>query len=473
MRLLLIFIFLMIASGCVSRPVPGTTVSVLSADAPVCAAFFDELERQIADANALNAGAVRIPGYPFLRTNRLLASLAPSAVDPAHARALIEHLRTLDMSYRRHEIAVMGGADVADITRRAESCSRTLTEALLASADNVERLLAAITVPDHYVDSRRVVGAYPLIRPFMKAGVMRWQREARDAFSNERPLVPTRRYWPTKTAAVSVSFPLPTDALGIPQYSPMQENALFARHAPVFEVASAAHDDRIGAVSIEQGRAGIDTASPTVYQGISFTRFDGDVLLQLNYVVWFPARTKTGPLDLYGGRFDGLDVRVTLDTDGAPLLYETIHNCGCYYKAYITSRIKARTDIPFAEPPLIFRAPAVPADSRLVVSMTPTAHYVNHLYVERMANRRHDAASYFSRPYATLFSLPAPEGKRSFFDQRGLVPGSERLEGYLLWPSGVPAPGAMRQWGTHAIAFIGERHFDDAAMLDMMFMRTR
>ena len=43
----------------------------------------------------------------------------------------------------------------------------------------------------------------------------------------------------------------------------------------------------------------------------------------------------------------------------------------------------------------------------------------------------------------------------------GLVAGTERGERWLFWPMGVPEPGAMRQWGTHAIAFVGRRHFDD------------
>jgi hypothetical protein len=43
---------------------------------------------------------------------------------------------------------------------------------------------------------------------------------------------------------------------------------------------------------------------------------------------------------------------------------------------------------------------------------------------------------------------------------------SERAERFLLWPYGVASPGAMRQWGTHAIAFIGRRHFDYPFLLE-------
>jgi len=34
---------------------------------------------------------------------------------------------------------------------------------------------------------------------------------------------------------------------------------------------------------------------------------------------------------------------------------------------------------------------------------------------------------------------------------------------------GIPSPGAMRQWGHHAIAFVGRRHFDDARLFEQYF----
>ncbi len=51
----------------------------------------------------------------------------------------------------------------------------------------------------------------------------------------------------------------------------------------------------------------------------------------------------------------------------------------------------------------------------------------------------------------------------------GIVPGSERGERWLFWPMGVPEPGAMRQWGRHATAFVGRRHFDDPWLFERYF----
>jgi hypothetical protein len=47
--------------------------------------------------------------------------------------------------------------------------------------------------------------------------------------------------------------------------------------------------------------------------------------------------------------------------------------------------------------------------------------------------------------------------------------GSERGERYFFWPMGIESAGQLRQWGRHATAFVGRRHFDDARLLDKYF----
>lgn len=43
--------------------------------------------------------------------------------------------------------------------------------------------------------------------------------------------------------------------------------------------------------------------------------------------------------------------------------------------------------------------------------------------------------------------------------------------GWLFCPMGVADPGAMRQWGHHAIAFVGRRYFDQANLIESYFRR--
>jgi len=74
------------------------------------------------------------------------------------------------------------------------------------------------------------------------------------------------------------------------------------------------------------------------------------------------------------------------------------------------------------------------------------------------------------RDYTALYALSTANGnRRSLFGPEGSVPGSARAERWLLWPMGVPSPGAMRERGRHATAFVGRRHFDDADLLDRLF----
>ena len=84
---------------------------------------------------------------------------------------------------------------------------------------------------------------------------------------------------------------------------------------------------------------------------------------------------------------------------------------------------------------------------------------------------RASVTRYALRPYDELRSLPRPEGGRaSAFRPDGLIAGTERAERWLFWPMGIDSAGAMRQWGRHATAFVGRRHFDDADLLEKRFV---
>jgi hypothetical protein len=79
-------------------------------------------------------------------------------------------------------------------------------------------------------------------------------------------------------------------------------------------------------------------------------------------------------------------------------------------------------------------------------------------------------ARYELRPYDELRSLgDLSGGRRSLFGPDGLIAGTERAERFLFWPMGIASAGAMRQWGRHATAFVGRRHFDDADLIERRF----
>jgi hypothetical protein len=397
-------------------------------------------------------------------------------------------MQALDQDARTYEIANLPRAtgskpgaanDLDGLYGKVASCGNLLKAADFKDSQAREALRKKAAAPDEYMSLPRVLGLYPLTSLFVSHGVSNWHAEARRTFSTEPPVgLTASRYVPEKSnelpAARAIVAQARRDALGIPEYSPDARQALFRIHAPIWEVRTEAEYDRIGTpVWTTEGKLDIDIRQPLTYTLLSFTRFGKAILTQLNYIIWFPSRPKENALDIYGGLLDGLNYRVTLDKNGEPLLYETIHNCGCYYEAYPTHRLKVREKIDYAEPPLILKAPELtPSNEFMTVTMESRTHYVQHLYPSARRSQP-EAVVYSLADYGKLQSLPdSKNGRRSMFSPDSLAPGSERLERFILWPTGVVSPGAMRQWGRHAVAFVGERHFDDPFPMDKMFMET-
>jgi hypothetical protein len=167
--------------------------------------------------------------------------------------------------------------------------------------------------------------------------------------------------------------------------------------------------------------------------------------------------------------FDGLVFRVTLDTAGRPLLYDTIHPCGCYHIFFPTVRVKALAPpeprIEWAFIPMTL--PALDAAERVAIRIESRTHYLVDV---RPVGGSPGAMTYGFAEDDDLRALPTTDGAtRSAFGSDGIVPGTERRERVLFWPMGIYSSGAMRQWGRHATAFIGRRHFDDADLIERRF----
>jgi hypothetical protein len=111
--------------------------------------------------------------------------------------------------------------------------------------------------------------------------------------------------------------------------------------------------------------------------------------------------------------------------------------------------------------------PRLDESERPLLRIQSGTHYIVRVGLVRGSD---SLARYEMRPYGELRSLPRLDGgQASAFGTDGLVPGTERAERFLFWPSGILSAGAMRQWGRHATAFVGRRHFDDADLLEKRF----
>lgn len=453
-----------------------------------CERFLGKMDRLVAEHEVGDAETARVTGFPELRVNRFLASFATDDVSGEAYAAWVERMRKLDETARLIELANLPfGAELelqADtpfgLTERSavEVCGHVLADREVRTPIRRSRLLRRATVPDAYSTWQQVFGLYPLTRWAIVEGIWRLQSELRQPFiaarADLRGTGPLVRYVPSApvslvaTEAAQILKQSAANPLGLPEPSADQLDRLFGSFAPIWAVETMSGSDRIGAARIgANGIAFIDGGQPVVYRLASYTRVDNQVLLQLNYLVWFPARPPESLLDIYAGRFDGLIWRVTLTADGKPLAYDSIHPCGCYYQIFPGEGVRVVQPEDGSESVLSpTPIPRLGPGERLLIRLASRTHFIHRITPVRAEPA---ATAYRWLDYDQLRSLPAPDGShRSLFDTDGLLPGSERPERFLLWPMGVPSAGAMREWGTHAIAFLGRRHFDDPRLLEKL-----
>ncbi|HSJ81831.1 MAG TPA: hypothetical protein VK910_11490 [Thiobacillus sp.] len=465
----------LLLSGCAAV----TGLPATPADDPLaaCRTLYRETDAAVERAGVRDQGPARISGFPYLRTNRLLASLRDGLADDTQWSAWAGHLASLDAEARALELrnlsAPLAGHHPETLRDELDRCRGQLLAADLADPERRVALRDAATVADDYVTWWRVAGLYPLTAPAVAVSIARWHARTHAVFATPLTALPVAgglERWatppgtPVDAADVQDILDRALDPLGIPLPSVADLGRLFDHFAPVWEVDVVDDDDRIGRPL--PGPV-VDVVQPTEYRLASHTRFVDRVLLQLNYAVWFPARPGN---DIFAGRLDGLTWRVTLGPDGEPWMYDAIHNCGCYHNYFPTRHLRLRGDLPvfWLEPPLVPQS--APEGRPLVLRMAHATHYLQRVYAgdpplaaQRMA----------SEPYDALRSLPAGDGgRRSLFGAHGLVPGSERPERFILWPMGIRSPGAMRQWGRHPVAFVGRRHFDDPFLFESLFEET-
>lgn len=459
-------------AGCAWR---SSTPEAAPPPARACAALFQQVDTAVAGAGNRDWGPVAIEGFPWLRANRFLASFAAEIEDGESFESWVAHLGRLDGVARELELrnhgAYIAGLDAEKLEGELERCRAVLNENLLRDPRLRAQLKQSVQVPDDYVMAWRIGGLYPLTAPFVSLGISRWHEEAARTFDtalDELPVAGELQRWRAPYPDASSDYAPRQDALGIPIPRDGALRELFRHHAPVWEVDVVDDNDRIG-TPVFTDRAEVSTHRASQYHYLSYTRFGDQVLMQLNYVIWFPSRPGT---DIYAGNIDGLTWRVTLGPEGEPWLYDSIHNCGCYHMYFPAARLQLRQDLPSLgfEPPLVpQRAPEPP----LVVRIDSGRHYIQRVYRDETsaAGALAETAMLAVEDYDRLRSLPAANGHRNFFGSYGLVRGSERGERFILWPMGVRSPGAMRQRGHHPVAFVGRRHFDDARLIENLFQR--
>lgn len=487
----------MILTACGSAGPAQQTYPTLGAPPPseTCAGLDAAVQAAVDAAGVADAEAERLERLPYLRLSRLLASFQADLDTPEKRMAWLDRAGALDHQARVGELASLPPAARTmlppDTIDRLATCRTQQTQTLLdAWVDTAQRVRRA-RVPDRYAAAARTLGLYPLTAAGVTIGIARWQRDTLERFEQLPEESITAGQWtvwghhgsPQSTAGL---FPLPTDALALPVVSDSVVETLAHAHAPIIVIDTATSDDLPGHPIWQRTegsglRPGVDTAVPAMFVRTAITRFAGRPRLQLVYTIWFGARTATGWFDPYAGRLDGLIWRVTLDAQGQPLLYDSIHACGCYHLFFPVppvQRVAVAADADGEEAPFtIGPAPVLREGERIVLHVQAGAHYLTHIGTDvPVSSERRYWSLVLPQdgvPDAALRQLPVPGvpgNRRSLFGDNGLIAGTDRLERFYLWPMGIASAGAMRQWGHHATAFVGRRHFDDPFLFDAAFV---
>lgn len=411
----------LLAAGCASGGSVAPHLEGGSDEIRECVRWYQALDSEVDAAGVRDAQATRVAGFPHLRVDRTLGGLRDRAGKSVRAtRAYAERLGELDLQARAHEIhnlpSLPSEAARAQMLRRVRDCGRLLRDADLATPQARAALLRAARVADESPD------ALPGIQA------------ARDES------LPRVRYAPP--AADRLPRNVVTGLLGRAAFDPLGHLALSARevdrlavtYAPTFEIETRADYDRFGWLRWRRGEAlpQVEAAEPTVYVHAAYLPYGEHLLLQLVYTLWFPERPARDTFDPGAGPLDGVVWRVTLAPDGEPLVYDSIHACGCFHAVFPTPRARPRAGA-FAPQ----RLPRVGDGERPVVTLTSATHDVSEVRITRDAE---SVVRYTTRPYDELRSLPRMTGGHAS----------------VFRPDGQIAGSAARQWGRYSDR-LGER----------------
>lgn len=269
------------------------------------------------------------------------------------------------------------------------------------------------------------------------------------------------------------------------QFAPriVQERQGDARYAPTA--------DQIGRVGLTGAydalQVEIDTAAPRVYAYAQPTIINGVPHTQLVYTYWFPERPALKLGDPEAGAIDGATFRITLDRYDRPAIFETILNCGCFHRCYVSTELEAAAIRAFGSPLEgksysvarhmkgapdweVAQSIAVPDGTGALLTIFSRAGYhaiVSISFDDAPLQSRTvlDNRTYKLAPYAELEFLPTTYGHGSMFGPDGLVHRAGRVEGWLLAGTGMLSAGQPRQRGTQRICW-DQYDFDEAHLIE-------
>jgi hypothetical protein len=474
-------LFTFLLAGCMTLPAAR---GPWQSDLPDgCRTLFERLDAVVVEKGVRDAAEAPVAGFPYLRANRFAASLTGGLADGAAQAAWVRWMRELDLAAREKEIANLPdeplralAADREELARRVAACSQSLYDADRERTDFYEVLKPRVEVPGEYSAALRLLGLYPLvtipeyrITERVRERIRAWYEIPYEKLPAEGTL---RTYRPPPGPgrdAREVIEASRRNPLGVPRPTVSEARDLAVRYAPVIIQDEAAPYDRLGRIVWKGDEPAVDGERPAVYYYLSHARVKGEPVLQVNYVFWYPARAGDQAPSIEHGRLDGLTLRLSFEPGGRLFMIDLMNNCGCYH-VFIPAKDRVIRTIrryyendPFAPQGL----PEFEAGQSPAVRIMSGWHQAQRILA--LAPPR-EAIPYELIPYEQLESLDRAEGRReSLFDMEGIAKGSERVERFIFFPTGIPSIGSMRQRGHHAITLSERTHFDEPGLFEHYF----
>jgi len=473
-------VLILAISGCSLQPaVPRVETTQQEKS---CLNFFDQLDTSISTLTFFEASVQRVDGYPIYRSDRFLASFANQKLTQQEHITWKASLHENAINAYQQEIARLPNDlklllpfNQSDVLGNIHQCTAGLNSYFLKREIKAPLNIKRLAIKDNYSTIARFFGLYPLSQWLAQPSMKNYQ-EAMTArylkgpsnnskFSLYQPI--NRKNLDTESIQQILSNAYAVNALDIPALNTQDKQALLAHFSPNLSLEQTNSSDFIGSPEWDDNeQIFVNTNKPHAYTFITYTRLNGQVLTQLNYGFWFPERPSQSGFDIYAGKLDGIIWRVTLDTQGKPFFYDSIHQCGCYHKVFLPKGISYDTTNNTIESPLFFSIENTSLDPTLPITLNidSSSHYIVGVSQPHASlhSKSKKMTLYDFSDYTSLSRLPQKKHRKSLFEKNGIIEQSARKERWFLWPLGVVNAGAMRQKGRHAIAFIGRRHFDDA-----------
>ncbi|WP_293374359.1 hypothetical protein [Nevskia sp.] len=428
-----------------------------------CRAKYEEMDARIDAAGVRDGSYYRVPGFPYLRTDRYAASFKDQVTGLDEVAGWTRRMREFDQEAREFEYRNLGMSEQDIGTWRYDllSCGGGLANLELFEDANLAFLRKQVTPGSEYVAKP------PKPTDAQRKAIAAHQAEVLKRFSGELPAAAAPlKLWAAKPVedlsliAKGYGNAIP-DELGVPALIDSQWRAFAEMHAPALWIETAAARDQPGMPITKDGAFTVDPAQPRMHYQITFTRLGGKPLAEINYFIWFAGR------DGNTGALDSLIWRVTLDANAQPLVFEAVNASGRDHLWFAAQPLKRRDAgkkdladaalFPQAEPIAWPVALRIAAGSHDLLRVVPLA----------TATASGSSTPYELRRYEEVFTLATSDGKtRSLYDAGGVIPGVRDDKQAGLFGDQVATPGALHVLGRVPVAYVGNRHFDDADRLD-------